>query len=300
MIIPPKLKIGDTIGIVSTARKISLDELTPAIDIIKSWGLQIKLGANLFEEYHQFSGTIAQRTSDLQTMIDDDSINAILCARGGYGTVQIIDQINFTELKKNPKWIIGYSDITILHSHLNNLDIASLHASMPINFSTNSSQSLVSLKKSLFEFTSPIEIPSHPFNKLGVAEGEIIGGNLSILYSLLGSKSDINTSGKILFIEDLDEYLYHIDRMIMSLKRNEKLNQLKGMIVGGMNDMNDNKIPFGKTAEQIIFDYTKDYTFPICFNFPAGHLQDNRTIILGAKSKLEITERKVIFSNNFQ
>ena len=300
MIIPPKLKIGDTIGIVSTARKISLDELTPAIDIIKSWGLQIKLGANLFEEYHQFSGTIAQRTSDLQTMIDDDSINAILCARGGYGTVQIIDQINFTELKKNPKWIIGYSDITILHSHLNNLDIASLHASMPINFSTNSSQSLVSLKKSLFEFTSPIEIPSHPFNKLGVAEGEIIGGNLSILYSLLGSKSDINTSGKILFIEDLDEYLYHIDRMIMSLKRNEKLNQLKGMIVGGMNDMNDNKIPFGKTAEQIIFDYTKDYNFPICFNFPAGHLQDNRTIILGAKSKLEITERKVIFSNNFQ
>ena len=300
MIIPPKLKIGDTIGIVSTARKISLDELTPAIDIIKSWGLQIKLGANLFKEYHQFSGTIAQRTSDLQTMIDDDSINAILCARGGYGTVQIIDQINFTELKKNPKWIIGYSDITILHSHLNNLDIASLHASMPINFSTNSSQSLVSLKKSLFEFTSPIEIPSHPFNKLGVAEGEIIGWNLSILYSLLGSKSDINTSGKILFIEDLDEYLYHIDRMIMSLKRNEKLNQLKGMIVGGMNDMNDNKIPFGKTAEQIIFDYTKDYNFPICFNFPAGHLQDNRTIILGAKSKLEITERKVIFSNNFQ
>ena len=300
MIIPPKLKIGDTIGIVSTARKISLDELTPAIDIIKSWGLQIKLGANLFKEYHQFSGTIAQRTSDLQTMIDDDSINAILCARGGYGTVQIIDQINFTELKKNPKWIIGYSDITILHSHLNNLDIASLHASMPINFSTNSSQSLVSLKKSLFEFTSPIEIPSHPFNKLGVAEGEIIGGNLSILYSLLGSKSDINTSGKILFIEDLDEYLYHIDRMIMSFKRNEKLNQLKGMIVGGMNDMNDNKIPFGKTAEQIIFDYTKDYNFPICFNFPAGHLQDNRTIILGAKSKLEITERKVIFSNNFK
>lgn len=300
MIIPPKLKKGDTIGIVSTARKISLAELKPAINIIERWGLQIKLGAHLFEEDNQFAGTILQRTSDLQTMIDDDSIKAILCARGGYGTVQIIDQIDFSKIIKNPKWIIGYSDVTVLHSHLNTLGIATMHATMPVNFLTNTKQALESLKNTLFGKTSILECDTHPFNRLGIAEGEIVGGNLSILYSLLGSNSDINTAGKILFIEDLDEYLYHIDRMMTNLKRNGKLDNLQGMIVGGMNDMNDNEIPFGKSAEQIILDYTKDYGFPICFGFPAGHLDDNRAILLGTKSKVEITAKKVIFSNNFQ
>lgn len=300
MIIPPKLKIGDTIGIISTARKISLAELKPAITIIESWGLQIKLSNNLFEEDNQFSGTVPERAFDLQSMIDDDSIKGVLCARGGYGTVQIIDQIDFSALIKNPKWVIGYSDVTVIHSHLHNLGIATLHATMPINFSTNSQAALTNLKKILFGNAPIIECDAHPLNKLGAAKAEIIGGNLSILYALLGSRSDINTDGKILFIEDLDEYLYHIDRMIMSLKRNGKLDSLKAMIVGGMNDMNDNQIPFGKTAEKIIFDYTKDYDFPICFGFPAGHLQDNRPIVLGAKSKVEITAKKVIFSNNFQ
>jgi muramoyltetrapeptide carboxypeptidase len=296
MIIPEKLKIGDKIGIVSTARKITLEELKAATLILESWGLEIVLGKNLFEENNQFSGTIGQRTADLQSMIDNDAIKAILCARGGYGTVQIIDKIDFSSLKKTPKWIIGYSDVTVLHSHLNNLGIASLHATMPINFANNSNESLQSLKNSLFGKSNRIERKSHAFNRLGQVDAEIVGGNLSILYSLLGSNSDIDTEGKILFIEDLDEYLYHIDRMMMNLKRNGKLAKLKALIVGGMNDMNDNEIPFGKSVEEIILEHTKKYDYLICFGFPAGHINDNRCIKLGVKSVLKITENGVSLS----
>ena len=298
MIIPKKLKIGDKIGILSTARKITIDELNPAIHILESWGLKVVFSDNLFEENNQFSGTIKQRTADLQNMIDDDNVKAILCARGGYGTVQIIDAINFSNLKKNPKWIIGYSDITVLHSHLHNLGFASIHATMPINFNTNTNQSLQSLQNCLFGKKNNIECSSHEFNKNGDIEAEIVGGNLSILCSLIGSESDVNTGGKILFIEDLDEYLYHIDRMMMTLKRNGKFEYLKGMIVGEMSDMNDNTISFGQTAEQIIFDYTKEYNFPICFGFPAGHLDDNRAIVFGKKTQLTIDTEKVILSCN--
>ena len=296
MIIPKKLKIGDKIGIISTARKITIEELNPAIKTIESWGLKVVLGANLFQEDDQFSGTVDQRTNDLQSMIDDNSIKAVLCARGGYGTVQIIDAINFTNLKKNSKWIVGYSDVTVLHSHLNNLGIASLHATMPINFESNTNESLVSLKNALFGNLNNVECKAHPLNKFGKIEGDIVGGNLSILYSLLGSQSAIDTTGKILFIEDLDEYLYHIDRMMMNLKRNGIFGNLKGLIIGGMSDMNDNSIPFGKTAEQIILDYTKGYDFPICFGFPVGHLTDNRCLILGINSILEICENGVSLS----
>ena len=250
MIFPEKLKIGDKIGIISTARKITLDELAPAIKTIESWELKVVLGPNLFEVDNQFSGTIEQRSTDLQTMIDDDSIKAILCARGGYGTVQIIDNIDFSKLKNKPKWIVGYSDVTVLHSHLNKLGIASLHATMPINFKTNAKESLASLKNGLFGNENNILCGPHPFNKFGKVEAEVVGGNLSILYSLLGSNSDVDTDGKILFIEDLDEYMYHVDRMMMNLKRNGKLKNLKALIIGGMSDMNDNTIPFGKTARR--------------------------------------------------
>ena len=296
MIIPEKLVVGDKIGIISTARKITIEELKPPIKTLESWGLKVVLGANLFQEDDQFSGTVDQRTNDLQIMIDDNSIKAILCARGGYGTVQIIDAINFTNLKKNSKWIVGYSDVSVLHSHLNNLGIASLHATMPINFESNTKESLSSLKNSLFGNLNSIECKAHPLNKFGKIEGDIVGGNLSILYSLLGSQSDIDTTDKILFIEDLDEYLYHIDRMMMNLKRNGMLVNLKGLIVGGMSDMNDNSIAFGKTAEQIILEYTKDYDFPICFGFPSGHLADNRCLRLGIHSLLEISENGVNLS----
>ena len=296
MIIPKKIKIGDKIGIIATARKISLEELNPAIEILQSWGLEVVLGNFLFEEDNQFAGTVEQRTIDLQNMIDDDAIKAILCARGGYGTVQIIDKIDFSKLVKNHKWIIGFSDITVLHSHLNQLGVATLHATMPINFSKNTPKSLESLKNSLFGKANSIESPVHKFNRLGKVNAEIIGGNLSILYSLLGSNSDINTDGKILFMEDLDEYLYHIDRMMINMKRNGKFNNLKGMIIGGMSKMNDNNIPFGKTAEEIILDHLKDYNFPICFGFPSGHLDDNRSIRLGVSSVLDINENGVSLS----
>lgn len=294
MIFPEKLKIGDKIGVISTARKITLDELAPAIKTIESWELKVELGSNLFEADNQFSGTIEQRSTDLQTMIDDDSIKAILCARGGYGTVQIIDNIDFSKLKNKPKWIVGYSDVTVLHSHLNKLGIASLHATMPINFKTNAKESLASLKNGLFGNENNILCGPHTFNKFGKVEAEVVGGNLSILYSLLGSNSDVDTDGKILFIEDLDEYMYHVDRMMMNLKRNGKLKNLKALIIGGMSDMNDNTIPFGKTAEEIILEYIKEFDFPVCFNFPAGHLDDNRTLVFGKECTLEINENGVI------
>lgn len=299
MIIPQKINLGDKIGIVSTARKISIEELNPAIEIIQSWGLEVVLGKFLFEENNQFAGTIEQRVCDFQEMINNDNIKAVLCARGGYGTIQIIDKIDFSNLYINPKWIIGYSDITILHSHLNRLGISSIHATMPINFSTNTKKSLDSLKNTLLGTKNIIVSRTNNFNRLGVVKSKIVGGNLSILHSLLGSNSDIDTDQKILFLEDLDEYLYHIERMIINIKRNGKFTNLKGLIIGGMGDMHDNSIPFGKTPEEIISDQVREYRFPICFGFPSGHLFDNRSIKLGVDSVLEINENGVNLSQDY-
>ena len=293
MIIPKTLKKGDKVSIISTARKITMQELIPSIKILKSWGLEVVFGENLFKENNQFSGTKKQRVEDLQNAINDNSISAILCARGGYGTVQIIDDINFSNLQKNPRWIIGYSDVTVLHSHLHNVGIATLHASMPINFVKNTEESLNSLKNILFEGKNTIEYNSQKINNIGNVNSEIVGGNLSILYSLIGSDSDINTNGKILFIEDLDEYLYHIDRMMINLKRNGKFENLEALIVGGMSDMNDNEISFGKSVIEIISECVAEYNYPVCFNFPAGHLDDNRTIIFGQQSELIISEKTI-------
>tara|TARA_B100001758_G_C18383434_1_gene598612 strand:- start:577 stop:1476 length:900 start_codon:yes stop_codon:yes gene_type:complete len=296
MIIPEKLNLGDKIGIIAPARKISFEELKPSIEIFESWGLVVVLGKFLFEEDNQFSGSLKQRLIDLQNMINDDSISAIVCARGGYGTVQLIEKIDFSKLYNYHKWIIGYSDITVLHSHLNQLGLATLHATMPINFSKNTIQSLESLKYAIFGIESCIKIPPHELNRFGKVEAEIVGGNLSVLYSLLGSKSDIDTDGRILFLEDLDEYLYHVDRMLINIKRNGKFSNLKGMIIGTMCDMNDNNIPFGKTPQEIILEHIEEYDFPICFGFPSGHLNDNRSIKLGVNSLLEINENGVNLS----
>lgn len=296
MISPKRINIGDKVGLLSTARKISLFELNPAIQVLDSWGVRVVFGEFLFEEENQFSGTVEQRSADLQNMIDNDEIKAIFFVRGGYGTVQIIDKVNFSKLHQNHKWIIGYSDITVLHSHLNKLGLETLHATMPINFSKNTKKSLDSLQKVIFGERNVIKVEAHKFNRYGSVEAEIVGGNLSVLYSLLGSDSDVQTEGKILFIEDLDEYLYHVDRMIINMKRNNKFRSLKGMIIGGMTSMNDNKISFGKTAEEIILEYIKEYNFPVCFGFPSGHLDDNRSIRLGAKSLLEINKNGVNLS----
>lgn len=286
---PAYLKKGDKIGIVATARKVSKEEMQPAIAILKSWGLQVVLGKNLFKSDHQFSGTDNERTTDLQTMLDDASVKAVISARGGYGTMRIIDKIDFKKFKKHPKWIIGYSDITVLHSHIHNMGIETIHATMPINFAKNK-EATESLRKALFGEKLAYEVKAHKLNRKGNATGQLVGGNLSLLYALTGSISDVDTKGKILFIEDLDEYLYHIDRMMLNLKRSGKLKNLKGLIVGGMSDMKDNTIPFGKTAEEIILDTVKEYKYPVCLHFPAGHVDRNLALILGRTIKLSVGE----------
>ena len=292
MIQPDYLKKGDTVAIVSTARKISSDQIIAAIKLLEKWGLNVVIGNTIGSEENQFAGNDEARINDFQQLLNNPKVKAIWCARGGYGTVRIVDKLDFSEFKKHPKWIIGYSDITVLHSHIHNLGIETLHATMPINIEKSSKLSIETLKKSLFGKNLSYEISADEKNKLGNAEGEIVGGNLSVLYSLLGSNSSIKTNGKMLIIEDLDEYLYHIDRMLMNLKRNGYFNNLKGLIIGGMTNMHDNEIPFGKTSEEIILDCVAEYDFPVVFNFPAGHLDDNRALILGRKATLEVGEIK--------
>ena len=291
MVTPPFLNPGDTIAIVSTARKISKEEMQPALELIHGWGLKCVLGTTIGAEDHQFAGTDQTRTKDMQKMIDDPEIKAIWCARGGYGTVRIIDRLDITQFKKKPKWIVGYSDVTVLHSHIHLLGIETIHAQMPLEIEKRSKQSSESLQSILFGEDHKIVICSEiNINRTGSASGLLIGGNLSILYSLCGSETSISTKGKILFIEDLDEYLYHIDRMIYNLKRNSMLDDLSGLIVGGMSKMNDNTIPFGKQAEEIILEAISEYDYPVCFKFPAGHIHDNRAMILGRMVKLSVEQ----------
>ena len=294
MITPPVLRKGDTIGIVSTARKITLVEIEPAIQIIRGWGLKVKLGRTIGLEKNQFAGEDLDRAKDLQEMMDAPEIKAIWCARGGYGTVRIIDKIDFSAFIKNPKWIIGYSDVTVLHSHLHRLKIKSIHAEMPLDFVKKSANTRASLKKTLLEGPCDIEYATlNPLNRSGSAKGQLVGGNLSILYSLCGSNSAMDTAGKILFLEDLDEYLYHIDRMMQNLKRNGLFENLSGLVVGGMTDMNDNKVPFGESAEEILFHTISGYDFPFCFNFPAGHIHNNLALTFGSDITLDIHENGV-------
>jgi len=291
MIEPPFLKPGSTIGIVATARKLTWEEVEPIIGVLADAGFTVRTGQRMFGAENQFSGSDDDRAADMQRMLDDETVNAILCARGGYGTVRIIDKLDFTEFQKHPKWLCGFSDITVLHAHINqNYGVATLHSSMPLSMKDlpEDHVQITTLINSLKGELPNYDFASHPLNRTGQMEGEVVGGNLSVLYSILGSKSDINTDGKILFLEDLDEYLYHIDRMMMNLKRNGKLAKLKGLIVGGMSDMNDNAIPFGKTAEEIIREAVEEYDYPVCFNFPAGHIDDNRALILGKKTAVSL------------
>jgi len=294
VITPPYLQPGNKVGIIATARKISLEEIQPSLTILKSWGLHPIIGNSIGLADNQYAGTDDERANDLQNMLNDESIKAIFCARGGYGTVRIIDKIDFKLFQKHPKWICGYSDVTVLHSHINqNLNIETIHSTMLFNFPKDggNNNAIESLKKALFGQEISYHLPHHPLNRNGKAQGNLTGGNLSLLYSLNNTPSDIDTKGKVLFIEDLDEYLYHIDRMMMNLKRSGKLNDLKGLIIGGMTDMKDNTILFGKTAEEIIFDAVKGYNYPVCFGFSAGHIDDNCALIMGREVELVVGER---------
>ena len=294
MITPEFLQKGDTIGILATARKADLASLQPAIKLLESWGLHVVIGKTIGKEENQLAGPDWLRATDFQEMIDNPKIKAIWAAKGGYGTVKIIDRIDFSHFKKKPKWVCGFSDMTVLHSHINNMGIETIHSFMALNAGTANPEVLDSFHKALFGDKLSYTIPSHEYNVNGAAKGEIVGGNLSVLYSIIGSKSEVDYKGKILFIEDLDEYLYHIDRMMMNLKRNGYFDGVKAVIIGGMTSMNDNEIPWGKDALQIIQDVLKDYKFPIIYNFPAGHIKDNRTMILGKVVSIDVNEKESI------
>ena len=292
IICPAHLQPRDRIGICAPARKVGALEMQYAIKKLESWGLEVVLGKNIYSSHNQYSGTDEDRTADLQCFLNDASIKAVVAARGGYGAMRIVDQLDFTAFNKNPKWIIGYSDLTVLHSHIHaNFHTATLHATMPINFEKDD-YSTESLRRALFgeSISYHVQAPLDFKNKTGIAQGELVGGNLSLIYALQNSSSDLDTEGKILFLEDLDEYLYHIDRMVLSLKRAEKISKLKGLIVGGMNDMKDNLIPFGKNAEQIIAEHVAAFDFPVCYGFPAGHGVKNYALLFGKNVKLTVSE----------
>lgn len=293
MKIPPYLKKGDTVAIVCTARKFFPEEAKPAIDLLESWGLKVKLGKTIGLDSCQLGGTDAERAADFQEQLDNDNIKAIWCARGGYGTVRIIDLIDFSKFKKQPKWVMGFSDVTVLHSHINTLNVATLHSIMPFTVPKAPEEVKQTFKNALFGIKNSYTIPSKSYDKKGMAQGELVGGNLSIIYSLLGSKSSIDTKDKILFIEDLDEYLYHVDRMLQNMKRNDYFKNVKGIIVGSMRDMHDNEIPFGQNEVQLITEIAKDLNIPIAFEFCAGHQKDNRTLVLGSQVYFEVNESEI-------
>lgn len=286
MVQPPYLTRGDKIGIVAPARSIRFEEVHPSIQMLQKWGFEAVLGTHVFAKHNQFAGVDEYRLADLQQMLDDPSIRAVICARGGYGTMRIVDRLKLEHFSRNPKWIVGYSDITVLHSHIHRHCMTeTIHAIMPYNIKNEdcSNDSCESLKNALTGQKIGYTLPVNPLSKPGSSEGILTGGNLSILVSLMGSASETDTANKILFLEDVDEYLYHIDRMMMTLKRGGKLKNLKGLIVGSMRDMKDNTIPFGKSAQEIISEAVDEYSFPVCFDFPAGHGETNLSMIFGRK-----------------
>jgi muramoyltetrapeptide carboxypeptidase len=290
MITPTYLKPGDKIGIVAPARSIDKDEIQFAIELFQNQGFEVELGKNIFGKNHQYSGTDKARAEDIQYMFDNPSINAIVCARGGYGSIRTIKNLSFDNFIKHPKWFIGYSDVTVFHSIINNLGVETLHAPMPFTYNKTEfdqeciNDTIAVLKGNQVSYP----FPNHPLNSQGKAKGRLVGGNMSVLYSLRGTSADLKTHGKILFLEDIDEYLYHIDRMMMNFSLGGILSHLRAIIVGEMTDMKDNNTPFGKNAFEIIAEHAKDSCIPVCYGFPAGHGKVNKPLILGREVVLEI------------
>lgn len=295
--IPPYLKKGDTIGITCPAGYMAKEKAQTCIDTLQSWGFQVMVGKTLGNESgNYFSGTDEQRLFEMQAMLDDENIQAILCGRGGYGVSRIIDQLDFSRFKKKPKWIIGYSDITVLQAHIfSNLKIASLHAPMAAAFNNgdNKNEFIASLHKAITGKKSNYKCAVHPLNKKSNASGELVGGNLTLLVHLTGTASDISTKNKILFIEDIGELIYSTDRMMHQLKRSGKLNMLAGLIVGGFTDAKDTERPFGKSVQEVIFDIVKEYDYPVCFNFPVSHGKENYALKIGGRYVLNVGNKSV-------
>ncbi len=298
--IPPYLKKGDTIGLICPAGYMPAEKVQTCIRVLGEWGYVVKTGKTVGgESQTYFSGTDAERLADLQEMLDDKEVKAVLCARGGYGTGRIIDEIRFKKFRKHPKWIIGYSDITVLHSHLySNFRIASLHSPMAGAFNDGGEHNefVLSLKNALEGKKAHYSCDAHAFNREGEAEGELVGGNLALLAHLCGTGSDLKTKGRILFIEDVGEYLYNIDRMLYQLRRSGKLSKLAGLIVGGFTEIKDNERPFGQTAYEIISDRVKEYDYPVCFDFPVSHTDRNYALKVGVLHQLKVGKPGVTLS----
>ena len=284
-------------GIVVPARKVDEQLLRKGCEIIESWGLTVRFGAHCFKKHTRYlAATDEERLSDFQSMIDDPAIDAIFCARGGYGTTRILDQINFETLTTKPKWIVGFSDITALHLRLHQLGFESIHGSMPTQFSNLAyAKSVDSVKEILFNpGQTVISVQANNSNQLGVGKGYVIGGNLSLLVDSLGTPTEINTKGKILVVEEVDERLYKIDRMFTQLKRSGKLTDLAGLIVGHFSEMSDTELPFGQTFEEIILDKVAGQSFPVAFGFPIGHEAPNMTWRHGAFGSLTVSHQGAI------
>lgn len=291
-IYPPFLTKGDKIAIVATARKTNPEELQPFIVMAKNAGFEVVFTPDLFSADRQFAGSDEHRANDFQHWLNDTNVKAILLARGGYGTARMVDGIDFSGFINNPKWLIGFSDFTVIHTQVNcRYKIPTLHAAMPAFLKSESKSEVVQSFAEMFEVLQgnipTYKMPEHPLNNSGNCSGTLVGGNVSVIYSTMGSVSEIDTADAILFLEDLDEYLYHIDRMMVCLKRAGKLSPLKGIIVGHMNDMHDRGTPFGKTAEEIIKEHTEELGIPSYFNFDAGHMRMNHPLIFGTKVKIE-------------
>ncbi len=294
MTTPPYLSPGDKAGIVSTAKRCEAIEIEYGLATLKSWGLEPVVSKSAFNEYGFLAGTDDERLAGLQQMLDDDSIKAIFFTKGGYGTLRIIDRIDWAKFRQHPKWIVGYSDITLLHCHVHNFGIETLHAVMLQGYPKATPEALESIQKVLFGESLSYKIPAEQENRVGEAvEGVLVGGNLSMLYATIGSDSEIYLEDKILFIEDIDEYLYHYDRMLISLKRAGKFNNLKAVIVGGMVEIKNSTIPFGKHDREITLEH---FDCPVYFNFPAGHIEDNRALVMGRRIRIQPEGTTVTFT----
>lgn len=287
---PPLLKPGDEVAIVSPAFVIDGSKIESSVKVLESWGLKVHVGRNVLKQDGPFAGTDRQRLSDFQKFTSDNRVKAVFCSRGGYGFLRIIDRIDFTPLRRYPKWYAGYSDVTILHAWLSEkCNMISIHGEMPLNFSNpaKSTETLETLRMALFEGCRPVEWEAEAFRPK-IVSGEVTGGNLSLLYSLIGTPAEPRTRGRILFIEDVGEYFYHLDRMMYSLKLAGKLKDLNAMVVGGMNDMADGKVPWGRSVRETITGVVREYKYPVFFGFPAGHISDNRAFYVGASASIRM------------